>query len=412
MDPQQLDDDRWALNCLNGTIDLRTGTLRRHDRHDLITTLAPVVYDPDAQLDVWDRFLRQATGGDLELERFLARLVGYSLTGLTSEEVMALVHGPGGSGKSSFKCLQRRAGSADTADSIHKREDPHVRIGCSLLISTVALAAALTACGDGGISKSEFTAKADGSCVVGNTAISSAAKPTNAPGVATSAGTAVTTIDGQVGMLRGLKMPGGKDKAQIEGVINAIAEVSGPTKALQEAAGKNDDAAMTRAVVEMRTKVDGAAASAQAYGLTQCGTGLKPAVANLFEGAKSVVKSSYVTKAEGLCRDAYRKANAMAAPGSSLASVSRYIDTQLVIFNKLVTDLKAVPAPPGDEATVGEFVTAFDAFTAKIKEVGAAAKANNPRLYEALSEEADVATTALDAKLDAYGLKTCGTSGV
>lgn len=102
VDPQQLDADRWALNCLNGTVDLRTGTLRPHDRHDLITALAPVVYDPDAQLDVWGRFLRQATGGDLELESFLARLVGYSLTGLTSEEVMALVHGPGGSGKSSF----------------------------------------------------------------------------------------------------------------------------------------------------------------------------------------------------------------------------------------------------------------------------------------------------------------------
>ena len=42
----------------------------------------------------------------------------------------------------------------------------------------------------------------------------------------------------------------------------------------------------------------------------------------------------------------------------------------------------------------------------------AAAKANNPRLFGALSDEADVATTALNAKLDAYGLKTCGTAGL
>jgi len=102
VDPLRLDADRWALNCLNGTVDLRTGILRPHDRHDLITALAPVAYDPDAQLDTWDRFLHQSTGGNLEMASFLARLVGYSLTGLTSEEVMALVHGPGGSGKSSF----------------------------------------------------------------------------------------------------------------------------------------------------------------------------------------------------------------------------------------------------------------------------------------------------------------------
>jgi len=287
-----------------------------------------------------------------------------------------------------------------------------VRTKFSILIPAVALAAALTACGDGGPSKSEFTAKADGSCGAGNTAISGTAKPTNAPQVATSAGTAVTTIDGQVGMLRALKMPGGKEKAQIEGVITAIAEVSGPTKALQDAAGKNDNAAITKAAADMQTKVDAAAGSAQAYGLAQCGTGLKPAVVNLFEGAKAVVKSSYVTKTEGLCRDAYRKSDAIAAPSSSAASVGRYIDAILVISTKLVTDIKAVPAPPGDDAAVGEFVTAFEGLNAKLKEMGAAAKANNPRLLGALSDEGDVATTALNAKLDAYGLKACGTSGV
>jgi hypothetical protein len=287
-----------------------------------------------------------------------------------------------------------------------------VRTKISLIIPSVALAAALTACGGGGPSKSDFTTKADSACAAGNTAISSATKPSNAPQVATSAGTAVTTIDGQVVALRAMKMPGGKDKTQIEGVLGAIAAVSAPTKALQDAAGKNDEPAMAKAATEMQAKVDAAATSASAYGLTQCGTGLKPAVANLFEGTKSVVKSSYVTRSETLCRDAYRKSDAIAAPGSTLASVGRYLDSLLVISNKLATDLKAIPAPPGDEATVGEFVAAFDTMNAKLKEMSAAAKANNPRLFSGLSDEADVANTALNAKLDAYGLKTCGSTGI
>ena len=287
-----------------------------------------------------------------------------------------------------------------------------MRTRFSILIPTVALAAALTACGDSGPSKTDFATKADGSCAAGNTAISSATKPTNAPQVATAAGTAVSTVDGQVAMLRAMKMPGGKDKSQVEGVIAAIGEVSAPTKALQDAAAKNDDAAMAKAGAEMQTKVDAAATSAQTFGLTQCGTGLKPAVANLFEGTKSVVKSSYVTKSETLCRDAYRKSDAIVAPGNSLTSVARYLDALVVISTKLGTDLKAIPTPPGDEGTVGQFVTALEALNGKMKEASAAAKANNPRLMIALSDELDVATTALNAKLDAYGLKTCGTAGI
>jgi len=286
-----------------------------------------------------------------------------------------------------------------------------VRTRFTLLIPAVALAAALTACGDSGPSKSAFTTKADTSCTPGNTAISGTAKPSNGPQVATAAGTAATTIDGQVGGLRAMKTPGGDDKKKIDGILTAIAEVSGPIRTLQEAAGKNDDAAMAKAAGETRTKVDAAASQAQAYGLTQCGTALKPAVANLLDGTKSIVKGSYVTKSETLCRDAQRKIVGVPKPANSLAALGKYLDSVLGISTKLVTDLKALPAPPGDEATVAEFITAYDSLNAKGKEISAAAKANNPKLVVALSDETDVADTALNAKLDAYGMKSCGTVG-
>ncbi|MDQ1403218.1 MAG: hypothetical protein QOG03_1534, partial [Actinomycetota bacterium] len=43
--------------------------------------------------------------------------------------------------------------------------------------------------------------------------------------------------------------------------------------------------------------------------------------------------------------------------------------------------------------------------------VSAAAKANNARLVGGLLDELNVAGTAVDAKLDAYGLTTCGSKG-
>ena len=98
----EFDSDPWLLNCANGTLDLRTGELRPRRREDLVTKLAPVVYAPDARSELWERFLREACGGDQDMVAFLQRAVGYSLIGYTGEEKLFLVHGPGATGKSTF----------------------------------------------------------------------------------------------------------------------------------------------------------------------------------------------------------------------------------------------------------------------------------------------------------------------
>lgn len=85
----------------NGTVDLRTGKLREHRREDLITRLASVEFDPDAQRSLWDDFLRRVLP-DPNLRSFVQRAAGYSLTGLTSEEVLFFPYGPTATGKSSF----------------------------------------------------------------------------------------------------------------------------------------------------------------------------------------------------------------------------------------------------------------------------------------------------------------------
>ncbi len=99
---KELDVDPWLLNVKNGTIDLKTGTLRPHDRTDLLTKLSPVEYHPDATCDRWERFLRDATGGDSELISFLQKAAGYTLTGDTREEKMFLIYGPEAAGKGTF----------------------------------------------------------------------------------------------------------------------------------------------------------------------------------------------------------------------------------------------------------------------------------------------------------------------
>jgi len=100
--PEELDADPWALNVLNGTLDLRTGELRPHRREDLLTHLCPVAYDPDARSELWEGFLERVTCGDLALQQFLQQVAGYALTGSTREEKLLFVYGPARSGKSTF----------------------------------------------------------------------------------------------------------------------------------------------------------------------------------------------------------------------------------------------------------------------------------------------------------------------
>jgi putative DNA primase/helicase len=100
--PDDLDTDRYRLACANGTLELRTGELRPHDPDDLISLGADVAYDPEAGCPRWERFLQEIFSGDEELIEFVHRLIGHSLTGDTRERILAVLHGSGCNGKSTF----------------------------------------------------------------------------------------------------------------------------------------------------------------------------------------------------------------------------------------------------------------------------------------------------------------------
>jgi putative DNA primase/helicase len=95
----QWDADPWLLGVPNGVIDLRTGALRPGWRADRITMTASVVFDAQATCPRWERFLDEIFDGDAELVAFIARAVGYSLTGNTREQCLFLCHGAGSNGK-------------------------------------------------------------------------------------------------------------------------------------------------------------------------------------------------------------------------------------------------------------------------------------------------------------------------
>jgi len=149
--PEAFDTDPWALNVLNGTLDLRTGTLAPHEQSAMLTKCLCVPYEPTAECPTWERFLWHIMGGSAgddnpdmgvgELDTrqvadarartligFLQRAIGYSLTGDTSEQCLFILYGPTKTGKTTSLetiglLLGPYAQQAEISTFLHKEKD-------------------------------------------------------------------------------------------------------------------------------------------------------------------------------------------------------------------------------------------------------------------------------------------------
>ncbi len=98
-DGRNWDADPWTLGVSNGVIDLRSGVLRPGRTDDRITRSTHVAFDPAADCQQWERFISDVFDHNEGLIQFIHRALGYSLTGITSEQALFLGNGTGSNGK-------------------------------------------------------------------------------------------------------------------------------------------------------------------------------------------------------------------------------------------------------------------------------------------------------------------------
>ena len=87
------DKDLYLLNVQNGTIDLRTFTLRPHSPDDFLSKIANVNFNENAKCDRWECFIQEIMQDDSDKAQFLQKALGYALTGDTSEECFFIFYG-------------------------------------------------------------------------------------------------------------------------------------------------------------------------------------------------------------------------------------------------------------------------------------------------------------------------------
>lgn len=104
--PPLFDTKPWLLATPSGTIDLLTQKLRKPSRLDYLTRTAGTQFEAGAECPEWRKFIGELYT-DPEMPCYVQRLIGYCLTGDTTEHVFPIAVGLGRNGKSTLMAVVR-----------------------------------------------------------------------------------------------------------------------------------------------------------------------------------------------------------------------------------------------------------------------------------------------------------------
>lgn len=99
---RELDSDPMMLGVNNGVVDLKTGHLLFNYPDMRVTRFCNATFTESAPCNKWIAFLDQVFQGDKATIESVQRLLGYTLTGLITEEILIICFGYGSNGKSVF----------------------------------------------------------------------------------------------------------------------------------------------------------------------------------------------------------------------------------------------------------------------------------------------------------------------
>lgn len=97
-----LDQQPMKLAVGNGVVDLKDASVTEGQRADYLTRGTSVEYTAWAKCPLFDKFLEEIMENDKDMIAYLWRVMGYCLTGITTERIFFILHGEGRNGKTTF----------------------------------------------------------------------------------------------------------------------------------------------------------------------------------------------------------------------------------------------------------------------------------------------------------------------
>ena len=261
----------------------------------------------------------------------------------------------------------------------------------------------------GAPSKAQFVADADAVCAATNGTVNAISKPIAYPALAAAASTLVTTSETQLDRLRDLDLPGGDDRGRARAVFTALQTTNDAGRNLQSAAGAGDPAMTAAASRTLSLNSKDAQARAREFGLTACVVGMQTGTDAVLAGANGAVKDSFLVAGSRLCVDFLRDLEAVPTIRNA-NDITRFVNQNVTLVDKLVSDLRALPVAPGDENTVAELTAAVENLSGKLKQMGVAGAAGDVRRVNAIQREIDAAGVDVDTRFGNYGLRAGGSA--
>jgi putative DNA primase/helicase len=87
------DEDRYLLNCQNGTLDVRTMEFHEHKPSDFLSKITGASYLSDAHSERFHQYIDEIMSSDKEKAKFLQKSLGYAVTGDTRYECLFFLYG-------------------------------------------------------------------------------------------------------------------------------------------------------------------------------------------------------------------------------------------------------------------------------------------------------------------------------
>ena len=101
--PDMFDGYTDFLNCQNGIVNLRNGELIPHDANFMMSKICNSEYDTKHRKPkMWLKFLNDITDGNKDLQMYIQKCIGYSISGSNTEQCSYFLYGMGNNGKSTF----------------------------------------------------------------------------------------------------------------------------------------------------------------------------------------------------------------------------------------------------------------------------------------------------------------------
>ena len=124
----------------------------------------------------------------------------------------------------------------------------------------------------------------------------------------------------------------------------------------------------------------------------------------------AISRSEYQSRANAICASMNAKGNSLQDPGNDQAKLKQVVDQAIPITSDGLAQLRQLPRPPGDEATIEGFFAKLDKLIADLKDESAALGASDMKRASQIASSFKADSTAANDAANAYGLTVCGSS--